>query len=278
MWRWQRKNVHKRHLLWAKLIMTSSVMHVIALFFLFFVYHDQLSDYALTISRNLLKQDVSILIMQAQMAPRNRSVSRIASVGTRKKVTQSQAKNPEPKKVEQKKQVQKLPVKTAIVSEKKEQISKREQKQVKPAIKKEQPKPQVSQVAQQQKVEPLKQEVSTKESSAATQQQSDQQNNVVPDPDLPIAIDGQEYDAETLLRLAALQQEFARCWKPPVGIPEDCTCQVTVFVATDGKVNDMEMVTSSGILMYDVAARSALQQMELPRWTRGKTLTITFRQ
>ncbi|MDP3889044.1 MAG: hypothetical protein Q8Q25_00685, partial [bacterium] len=87
MWRWQLKSVRKRYTLWAQLVIISGIAHVIMLFFLFFVYRDR-ADYAVTINHNLLNQDVSILIMRAQMAPRNRTGVRGIQSASQKKGVQ----------------------------------------------------------------------------------------------------------------------------------------------------------------------------------------------
>ena len=88
----------------------------------------------------------------------------------------------------------------------------------------------------------------------------------------------EQYDQETLLRYAALQQEFVRCWRPPEGMGQECACEVTVAVGGDGKAQSVVIKRSSEILMYDAAARLAVYAMEFPRWVQNKTLTITFKQ
>lgn len=50
MWLWQRKNIHKKHLLWAKLFGICFIFHLIFLCWIFCIYHD--NSYMLSISVN----------------------------------------------------------------------------------------------------------------------------------------------------------------------------------------------------------------------------------
>lgn len=73
-----------------------------------------------------------------------------------------------------------------------------------------------------------------------------------------------------------LQQELVRVWHPPIGVTKECACCVRVAVTRDGAIQKVDIVNSSGILMFDVAARSALYSAQLPKWTWGTSFDITF--
>jgi len=73
-----------------------------------------------------------------------------------------------------------------------------------------------------------------------------------------------------------LQQELVRVWHPPVGIHDGCQCQLRVAVGSDGAVRNVRVVDSSGVLMFDIAARSALCSAQMPKWTWGTSIDITF--
>ncbi len=76
----------------------------------------------------------------------------------------------------------------------------------------------------------------------------------------------------------ALRKEISKHWKPPHGIPDTCTGEITTYVGNNGVITDSVITQSSGILMYDVSARAAILASELPRWTWGTSFTITFKQ
>jgi hypothetical protein len=71
---------------------------------------------------------------------------------------------------------------------------------------------------------------------------------------------------------------IAQSWHPPIGTSRDCACQITLQIAWDGSIQKLIIDKSSGVLIYDVAARNALYTMPMPSWTHGKTLTVTLRQ
>lgn len=86
----------------------------------------------------------------------------------------------------------------------------------------------------------------------------------------------QEYDA--LGMQTYLQQELSTYWQPPQGIPADAECEVSFVVDWQGKAETVTVSKSSGALVYDISARSALLAMEFPDWARGKSFKITFKQ
>ncbi len=84
------------------------------------------------------------------------------------------------------------------------------------------------------------------------------------------------WDIEALRRYNVLQKELVKYWRPPIGVLDGCSCKIKIFVSWDGSILEMDMIKQSGVLMYDVAARSALFAMSMPRWAQGKSITITF--
>lgn len=75
-----------------------------------------------------------------------------------------------------------------------------------------------------------------------------------------------------------IQKELGTCWKPPVGLKKDLVCTIGVQYARDGTIADLGVKKPSGVLVYDISARTAVQKMQLPRWAAGKEFTIAFRQ
>jgi outer membrane biosynthesis protein TonB len=85
-------------------------------------------------------------------------------------------------------------------------------------------------------------------------------------------------EVEALRRGAQLQKELVHKWQPPIGVSPDCTCDISFFVTKQGKIEELKMVKSSGVMMFDISARQALFSMKMPQWTYGKPLIISFKQ
>lgn len=85
-------------------------------------------------------------------------------------------------------------------------------------------------------------------------------------------------EVEALRRGAQLQKELVHKWQPPIGVSPDCTCDISFFVTKQGTIEQLKMVKSSGVMMFDISARQALFSMKMPQWTYGKPLIISFKQ
>jgi len=85
-------------------------------------------------------------------------------------------------------------------------------------------------------------------------------------------------EVEALRRGAQLQKELVHKWHPPIGVSPDCTCEISFFVNNKGIIENLKMVKSSGVMMFDISARQALFAMKMPQWTYGNPLTISFKQ
>ncbi|HEX4069045.1 MAG TPA: TonB C-terminal domain-containing protein [Candidatus Babeliales bacterium] len=85
-------------------------------------------------------------------------------------------------------------------------------------------------------------------------------------------------EAEALRKQAQLQKELVQTWKPPIGVSPNCICEVAFFVSSKGKIENIKMIQSSGVMMFDISVRQALFAMKMPQWTYGKPFTISFKQ
>lgn len=85
-------------------------------------------------------------------------------------------------------------------------------------------------------------------------------------------------EVEALRRGAQLQKELVQKWQPPIGVSPDCNCDISFFVNKQGTIENLKMVKSSGVMMFDISARQALFAMKMPQWTYGKPLIINFKQ
>lgn len=72
-----------------------------------------------------------------------------------------------------------------------------------------------------------------------------------------------------------LYQLISQKWHPPFGVTVTSDCVVTGLVNQHGVIEITDL-QSSGVLIFDIAVRSALQKMVLPPWAYEKTLTIHF--
>lgn len=91
--------------------------------------------------------------------------------------------------------------------------------------------------------------------------------------------DNSEYVSAEVARMQyVIERELIAHWKPPKGLAKDLECQIKVRFGGEGKVIDCVLEKKSGVLIYDMAARTAAKAMILPRWAWGKDFVIAFKQ
>lgn len=266
----QLKNIHKRHLLWAKLFGICLFIHLVFLFWIFCIYRD--NSYMLTLSINK-KLDYSCPIMFVPLG-----TTPAVKPATTTKPTAQPAQN-----------------KTAITP-----IKQIPNKAV-PT-----PKPTTVAAAIPNKTNPVKQEVAkvdvkkpepAKQDTASSFAKASADTSVKPDvKPTPVAqaLDTQQTvipiippeahvshnyrEVEALRKQAQLQKEIVQKWSPPIGVSPDCMCEVSFFVTSTGKIENIKIIKSSGVMMFDISVRQAIFAMKMPQWTYGKPLTISFKQ
>jgi outer membrane biosynthesis protein TonB len=141
------------------------------------------------------------------------------------------------------------------------------------------------------KVEPEKQEVAQKVDVKKNEQIKQEIVEPTPiaqaldiqQPIIPIIPDNAQIshnyrEVEALRKQAQLQKEIVQTWKPPIGVSPDCMCEVSFFVTSKGKIENIKIIKSSGVMMFDISVRQALFAMKMPQWTYGKPFTIDFKQ
>ncbi len=72
----------------------------------------------------------------------------------------------------------------------------------------------------------------------------------------------------------AIQKE----WRPPAGMASTCACQITFVVGSDGIAHNVQVLESSKVLAYDIAARFALSRTRFNVYARGKKCMVVFKQ
>jgi len=244
MWRWRHKSVHRGYALWGKLALTSLALHLPFLLWFFGVEHNGVSlSFVLRAMQH--KPEMASLFVYTPPPP---PVTTTAAIQPKVSAPQK-AKTPTTvaaKKVEPKKEPEKMAAKKEPPKPKQD---------LKVAKKVETPK------EQPKKVAPSVQKVAAQKEVVAS-----------PSSDQPAgSAAGQELAMQ-------LQQAVMAYWAPPPGVDEQCNCTVAFRVDWDGTIQAVNVCEPSGVLMYDIAAKCALNEATLPSWTRGKNLTITFRQ
>lgn len=96
--------------------------------------------------------------------------------------------------------------------------------------------------------------------------------------DTPLVMMGADVSLESVIMQEAVQQEMSEHWHPPVGLSKDLCCHIKVSIAQDGSIEGIAVEQASGILAYDMSARSAVMHMKLPQWAWGKELVLIFKQ
>jgi len=92
--------------------------------------------------------------------------------------------------------------------------------------------------------------------------------------------DDQEYSGlspEAARIYYAVQEEITTRWKPPMGLPKDLVCTISVRLDREGTIANIAVKKSSGVLIYDMAASQAAQEMKLPQIAWGKEFSIAFK-
>ena len=78
-----------------------------------------------------------------------------------------------------------------------------------------------------------------------------------------------------LTKQFAFERALTQAWHPPVGIRER-SCTLKVHAACDGSVRAIDTIKSSGLMMYDVQARSAIFSLVMPSEVWGLYFEVTF--
>lgn len=92
--------------------------------------------------------------------------------------------------------------------------------------------------------------------------------------DGPIMIARSAADAAALTVQLEVQEALLQVWRPPVGVADTVSCLVGVTIDAAGKTQAIEIVKPSGMLLFDVSARAAVQQAQWPRGVWGMRLEL----
>lgn len=286
----QRKNIHKRHLLWAKLFGICLFFHIVFLFWIFCIYQDNSFMLSLSVHKNIdYNTPILFIPLGTKTTTKVVPIKKATPINTKKnippkvttppKTTVAQNKTSKPKSTT---------VATAVVPPKTNVSEVKKIESVK-EIAKTEPKKEIVKV-EIPKIEEKKPQESSFEPSYAKASEARRTSgrNIaqaidIEQPVIPIIPDNAQVshnyrEVEALRMQAQLQKEIIQKWKPPIGVSPECTCDVAFFVNNNGMLENIKMIKNSGVMMFDISARQALCAIKMPQWTHGKTLTITFKQ
>lgn len=78
--------------------------------------------------------------------------------------------------------------------------------------------------------------------------------------------------------LPFVQREIYRLWNPPVGVGLGTKAILKIAVNPSGKIDDFEIVTPSGCLIFDMSIERIADKFAFDACLWGKTFTVEFRQ
>jgi hypothetical protein len=262
MWFLQRRNTHNQIVVLALLI---ALVHIAFLVCLFFVYHDVEQHLEFRIMPNMMPREIEFRVAVERVAAKKGGSDKSGA----KAVTQPPAKKMPPKSTQiasPKKSAKKAAPakKSAPAKAAAKKVEEKKAASVPVAEKKEPEK--VQEKIEEKKIEPVAQASETAP-TAAGQPELDHINFDLSQKGFPAMFEA-EYQA--------LYENLSDQWAPPAGVPVTSQCVITVVVDKQGEVEDMLVDNSSGMMVFDLAARSALSEVEFPRFVWGKSITVTF--
>ncbi|MBT4855838.1 hypothetical protein HOM50_02635 [bacterium] len=243
MWHWLPKKLSRKSKFFYQMMLFVAVLHTIICggAFYFCGGVKKLGD--VFVHSQLLRHKLDFIVMPYARHISKRSLNKAIK---KKAATQSKSvKKPIKKVVKKPKIVPKVkkaqPVKKVVPEKPKQEVKKNiSQREVKP-VKKEEVKP-----------------------KAIAEEKVDD----------PIYI-GKDDMAALLIHddIATALQQY---WSPPAGITPDQVCKILVVLNEVGKIKTLQIVQSSKILAYDMAAQMALSQTEFPKKAWNNEFTLNF--
>lgn len=253
MLRWQLLNRDKKEYIALQLVLLSLVAHTLCGVMLFFLYrHDSA---------------VINLHLNASVPTHAASVMMVATTQEQLRSSQQHQKSGRSMVESAQKNIQNAST-TAIVATKSapKKVIPVQEKKTKPA-EKTRPKQSVVQAEKIEKKEVSK-KIPKKDEKILTSKKLEEQKTPV--------VYGTAREVEMRRQQEVLTQEITQYWKPPVGVAAGCACHITFTVNWQGELADVAITEPSGVLMYDLAARSAIYTMKMPEWAKGKTFTVVL--
>jgi outer membrane biosynthesis protein TonB len=311
MWPWQQSELKKKKLsLWLKLIGLSTLLHLCMLMLLLVAYRGYYAQYALDISQRFSADTpVVFLPLQKTVMARGGKKGR-GSKSKGKKQAASAATTAEPVKndtpeaapapaptaapVVEAAPVPVVPDKAPIaimtesaVKKQKSNSTKKESRraraQAAAAKKSKKQRKEAAVAAPQEEKKASLQEQHVAETKKVTKEEpiavavthnALMGDNLIEGPDT-LYLGQVERDAFLLQQ--EIFNEIENHWRPPVGLGSEKLCEIKLLVDWDGSIKELKVAHTSGVVAFDVAARSAIIAMALPKAAWGKELILHFK-
>ena len=103
---------------------------------------------------------------------------------------------------------------------------------------------------------------------------NDQITQVVEQAGTPLALSLHEY--QEYQEMQEIVNAVRRWWYPPRGVQPQALCTVRVTIASSGSVTAAVIEKSSGVPVYDIAAKGALLKATFPKHIWGKQCVVQF--
>lgn len=285
--RWQLRKWFKQINIKVKILLASVLGHLLVLFSLFIFYRGN-ENYHILITGSMINTDVPIVFL-----PMHKSLKKSGGTSVGSARSTSHSEKIEPVKVATTIKKQTVAISLPDVKSKKNKKLKKEKAAKADALKKQ--KASKKEILKQasadakakvdkqnerkielEKPKPLVPETAV-ETSNTIQSHAPQtiQNSDLPASEDVLYVGQQEMDA--LQMQDYIQKEMAQHWSPPVGMRNDISCEVKIMVACDGTIQKLEIDQSSGVMLFDDAAKRAAWKLTPPQWAYGKELTLTFK-
>ncbi len=78
------------------------------------------------------------------------------------------------------------------------------------------------------------------------------------------------------VRITDLYKEISQKWSPPPGVPKETVCELLLQIDWQGAIVGIAVAKSSGVLLFDLAAQAAVDELNCPKWAWGKSIALTF--
>lgn len=270
MLRWQRKNVNVRNVrIWTTFIGLSCILHAVVLGLLLLMsYRYRTSDYTFTL-RHMADAGPVVVVLRPVSSTSAHGVQKTSADTSKSVAVPAQCTQPAATTV---RSVAVKPVaRKKIVPKKQRKKVDTKKNKVQPRTEKKQLiKPPTKPVELAKPQERVSQKVA--ETVAPVPQQAAATAFEI-SPGMQVAY----ADARHMEQYMQLQQELAKQWAPPPGVADECACTLVAQVGASGVLDDIQIKEPSGVLMFDISARSALMAISWPRWAWASSVTITFK-
>ncbi len=285
MWPWL-LSAHKKYRLWRMVLGISVGFHAILLLLLFVAYRGYYAHYDIDISKQIARDTPVVFLplcktvrssggntRKKKKSVRERAQKKVESAVPKVEMPAAPVMS-DPVPIAQEKApttlVSEVPKESAV---RKTLIQRKKKKQLKNrmSFRTRTPSRAEEVVKTEVAATPIEQAIAEQ----PQQEVHEQMAEVAPGDDNAVYVGQLEHDALALQE--EIFKEIEQHWSPPVGLGRDKECQVKVIIDFDGAIKELVIEKTSGILAFDVSARTAIMAMVLPKASWGKEVVMHFK-